>query len=93
MAVYRRIQPMETDPMLNFDERDLFDLAEDAGFAEIKLEYEAEISAATTYHGISDWETFVSSAANPNIPTIEEAMNEALTPGRRNVLSNTSARW
>lgn len=83
MAVYRRIQPMETDPMLDFDERDLLDLAEDAGFAEIKLEYEAEISAATTYHGISDWETFASSAANPNIPTIDEAMNEALTPAEK----------
>ena len=78
--VYRRIQPMETDPMLDFDERDLLDLAEEAGFAEIRLDYEAEISTATTYDGVTDWKTFVKSAGNPNIPTIEEAMNEALTP-------------
>lgn len=78
--VYRRIQPMETDPMLDFDERDLLDLAEEAGFAGIHLDYEAEISTATTYHGVTDWETFVKSAGNPNIPTIEEAMNEVLTP-------------
>jgi len=78
--VYRRIQPMETDPMLDFDERDLLDIAEGAGFAGIHLDYEAEISTSTTYHGVTDWETFVKSAGNPNIPTIEEAMNEVLTP-------------
>ena len=87
MDVYRRIQPMGTDPMLDFDERDLLDLAEEAGFAEIKLEYEAEISTAATYHGVSDWHTFLKSAGNPNIPTIEEAMNEALTPGERERLT------
>ena len=69
--------------MLDFDERDLIDLADDAGFAEIRLEYEAEVSANTAHHGVSDWETFVKSAGNPNIPTLEEAMNEALTPGER----------
>ena len=26
-SVFERIQPMDSDPMLNFDERDLFDLA------------------------------------------------------------------
>ena len=83
MGVYRRIQPVETDPMLNFDERDLFDLAEDAGFAEIKLEYEAEVAVATSYHGVSDWHTFLRSAGNPNIPTMDEAIQEALTPEER----------
>ena len=71
--------PPETDPMLDFDERDLLDLAEEAGFAEIHLDYEAEISTAATRHGVMDWETFVKSAGNPNIPTIEEAMDEVLT--------------
>lgn len=80
MGIFRSIQPLETDPMLDFDERDLLDLAEEAGFAEIHLDYEAEISIATTYHGVTDWKTFVKSAGNPNIPTIEEAMNEVLTP-------------
>lgn len=78
-SVYERIQPPETDPMLDFDERDLLDLAEGAGFAQVRLEYEAEISTAGSYHSVTDWETFVRSAGNPNIPTIEEAMNEVLT--------------
>jgi len=29
-AVYQRIQPLETDPMMNFDERDLMEFAERA---------------------------------------------------------------
>ena len=33
-AVYTRIQPIDTDPMTDFDERDLFSHAEDAGFSE-----------------------------------------------------------
>ena len=66
--------------LLDFDERELLDLAEEAGFAETHLDYEAEISTAATCHGVTDWETFAKSAGNPNIPTIEEAMDEVLTP-------------
>ena len=79
VGVFARIQPPETDPMLDFDERDLLNLAEEAGFAEIHLDYEAEISTAATYHGVTDWRTFVKSAGNPKIPTIEEATDEVLT--------------
>jgi ubiquinone/menaquinone biosynthesis C-methylase UbiE len=81
MGVYRRLQPMDSDPMLDFDERDLLDFAEDAGFAEIELSYEAKISIKGSFHGVSDWGTFLRSAGNPNIPTMEEAMTEALTAG------------
>lgn len=41
--VYARIQPLDTDPMLDFDERDLLDLADGAGFREVHLNYEAGI--------------------------------------------------
>ena len=78
-AVFRRIQPMDSDPMLDFDERDLFDLAEDAGFAEIRMNYEASLLTDDAYFGVTDWGVFLRSAGNPKIPTLEEAMNEALT--------------
>jgi ubiquinone/menaquinone biosynthesis C-methylase UbiE len=78
--VFRRIQPMETDPMLDFDERDLFDLAENAGFAEVHLNYEASLVSNDAYFDVTSWEVFVRSAGNPRIPTLEEAMDEALTP-------------
>ncbi|MGI8910559.1 MAG: class I SAM-dependent methyltransferase [Rubrobacteraceae bacterium] len=81
MEVFRRIQPMDTDPMLDFDERDLFDFAENAGFAEVHLNYEAELVSGDTYFDVTSWDVFLRSAGNPRIPTLEEAMDEALTPG------------
>lgn len=76
-AVYHRIQPPDSDPMLDFDERDLIGLAEKAGFREIHLELQAEIKPNTDHHG---WEAMLRTAGNPKIPTLEEAMQEALTP-------------
>ena len=75
-AVYDRIQPVDSDPMLDFDERDLLGLVEGAGFGEIHLELEAEIRR----HRPAKWETFLRSSGNPRIPTLEEAMAQALTP-------------
>lgn len=76
-AIYLRLQPIETDPMLNFDERDLIEYAERAGFNEIHLELRAEIVPAT--NDVS-WDTFLRTAGNPKIPTLEEAIQQALTP-------------
>jgi len=75
-AIYHRIQPL-TDPMLDFDERDLITFAEKAGFGEIHLQLEAEIEP---YTEDVNWEAFIHRAGNPKIPTLEEAMREALTP-------------
>lgn len=33
------------------------------------------------YFGVTDWNVFLRSAGNPNIPTLEEAMNESLSQG------------
>lgn len=80
-AVYERIQPTDTDPMLDFDERDLFALAEDAGFEAVHLDYRVSIAPGDPFgDGVPGWEAFVGSAGNPKIPTLEEAMAEALTP-------------
>jgi len=79
-AVYERIQPYATDPMLNFDERDLLNLADEAGFEEIYLNYEAEIVSGKPFWGIREWEALLKSSGNPKIPTLGEAMTEALTP-------------
>jgi arsenite methyltransferase len=73
-AVYDAIQPPD-DPMLDFDERDLITLAEHAGFFPIKLDYGAEIEAPEP----RVWDTFLNSSWNPRVPTMAEAMSEALT--------------
>ena len=78
LAVYAGIQP-EHDPMLDFDERDLLRLAEAAGFFPVHLLLEAEISPTEP----RSWDGFVNTAGNPNIPTLAEAMDQALTDGER----------
>ena len=79
--VYYGIQPPEIDPMLDFDERDLIIQAEGAGFTEIHLELQVEIEPKTESSGCGDgeWETMLRTAGNPKIPTLEEAMGQALT--------------
>jgi len=76
--VYVEIQP-PSDPMLDFDERDLIKLAEDAGFFPVELELQAEIRPMEP----RPWDAFLNSSGNPKIPTIAEAMDQALTPGER----------
>lgn len=79
-AVYHRLQPPHSDPMLDFDERDLLTLAERAGFREIQLELQVEIKPKS--QNIS-WETLLQVAGNPKIPNLAEAMANALTPAEQ----------
>ena len=62
--------------MSDFDERDLVSFAEQAGFNEVNLELKIEIKPMPDK---MTWEQFLHYAANPKIPTIGEAMQEALT--------------
>ena len=78
-AVYEAIQPRDTDPMLDFDERDLLDLAEGAGFFPLHLNLDAEITASEP----RSWDGFLNTAGNPRIPTLGEAMQQALTADER----------
>jgi arsenite methyltransferase len=82
-AVYEARQPPDTDPMVDFDERDLIRLAEEAGFFPIQLELMADVKRSER----RTWESFVNQAGNPNIPTLGEAMDQALTPSERERLT------
>jgi SAM-dependent methyltransferase len=81
-GLYETLQPPGIDPMLNFDERDLIRLAEEAGFFPISLEFEAVVEPLSP----RSWEGFVDSAGNPNEPTLREAMEQVLTPDERDRL-------
>jgi arsenite methyltransferase len=76
-AVYARRQPLDGSPMLDFDERDLLDLARDAGFVDLRLTLEIEDRAPDP---VADFETFLDSSPNPLAPTLREAVEEALDP-------------
>lgn len=75
-ALYERLQPGDTDPMLNFDERDLLAHAEAVGFDEFHLGYEAAVRPKKS----TTWEHFYRSSGNPNIPSLQEAISKTLTP-------------
>jgi ubiquinone/menaquinone biosynthesis C-methylase UbiE len=79
-AVYHRLQPPDSDPLLDFDERDLVTFAERAGFKEIRLELQVEIKPKD--NNVS-WERMLRVAGNPKIPTLEEAMQSVLTPAEQ----------
>ncbi len=74
-AVYEGLQPPDTDPMTDFDERNLIACAEAAGFTRIGLELQIEIKPPDD----ANWEAFLHTAGNPKIPTVEEALQQALT--------------
>jgi arsenite methyltransferase len=76
--IYEEIQPPD-DPMLDFDERDLVRLAEETGFFPVELELNAYVRPSEP----APWEAFLKSSGNPKIPTIGEAMDQALTPEER----------
>jgi arsenite methyltransferase len=78
-AVYEELQPPDTDPMLEFDERDLIALAERAGFFPIRLTLEAEIVPVDP----RTWDGFLNQAGNPRIPTIGEVIADTLSAEER----------
>jgi hypothetical protein len=78
-AIYFRNQSPATDPMLNFDERDLFDFAQKSGFDALQLEFQIKQEQKK----VSDWETQVRRRPNPRAPSLEEAMEQALTSEER----------
>jgi arsenite methyltransferase len=77
-AVSDSAQDPDADPMIDFDERDLIALAGEVGFAEVHLELRADIEAAAE---AMPWATFLNMAANPLVPTMGEAVQQALTAG------------
>jgi ubiquinone/menaquinone biosynthesis C-methylase UbiE len=76
-AVYDCVQPAETNPMLDFDDRSLVKFAEEAGFTEIHLDLQVEVVPGSWHRS---WDAFLRTAPNPCVPTLEEAMQIALTP-------------
>jgi ubiquinone/menaquinone biosynthesis C-methylase UbiE len=81
--VFATAQPDDTDPMLDFDERDLVRLAEQAGFFPVRLTLRAVLESAAP----RSWDGFLDTAGNPNIPTLREAMDEVLTADERERLT------
>ena len=76
-ALYESIQPRDTDPMMDFDDRDLVRIAHDAGFPDIGLDLHVCIKTQTEP---VPWERFAHTSANPLVPTFGDAIAQALSP-------------
>ncbi len=76
-ALYESIQPPGTDPMVDFDERDLLRHAEHAGFPVIDLELRLTVKKARRP---LPWERFLRTSGNPLIPPVGEALDRTLSP-------------
>jgi len=74
-ALFDELQPA-SDPMLDFDERDLMREAEATGFFPVRADVRLVVEASER----RSWEGFLNSAGNPKIPTFAEAMEQALSP-------------
>lgn len=73
-AVFVEAQP-ESDPMFDFDERDLIGHAETAGFFPIRLDLRLDVEPQEA----RSWDGFLHSSGNPKAPTFAEAMKQALS--------------
>jgi ubiquinone/menaquinone biosynthesis C-methylase UbiE len=71
-------RPAGEESLIDFDERDLVSLAEEVGFADIRLTLEIEVSSKPMW-STRDWDVFLDSSPNPLAPTVREAMQAALT--------------
>jgi arsenite methyltransferase len=68
--------------LTDFDERDLLEFAERAGFRTVGLTYEVKIEHGAGAHWGADlsWDTFLRIAPNPLAPSLAETIDQALTP-------------
>jgi arsenite methyltransferase len=73
---FNQIQPAGDDPMVDFDDRDLVRLAEQAGFAEVGLELQVTVSAT---RAPCPWDRFLRMSGNPRVPPLGEVLSDVLT--------------
>lgn len=73
--LYDSGNPTGSDPMHDFDERDLVALAEQAGFGQVHARLAIDIQATEPL----PWHAMLNAAPNPLVPTLGEAMRQTLT--------------
>jgi arsenite methyltransferase len=71
----------DDNTLIDFDERDLLNWAERAGFDPVQLTLEAVLEPGSWLTG--PWETVLKTSGNPLMPTLGEAIERALTPDER----------
>ncbi len=81
-AAFAELEGPATAPMIDFDDRDLADLAEAAGFDRIHLECHIDVEPGSPIRATS-LDALLDAAPNPLAPTIRESLSAALTPSEQ----------
>ena len=76
---FRELQPLDSDPMMDFDEHDLLRQCEAAGFHFVRI----DVRILSTLAKPVRWETAIAGAGNPNIPSIAAAMRRIFSEDER----------
>jgi arsenite methyltransferase len=76
-SVFRQIHDREGNTMHDFEAVDIVGWAEEAGFAEIRLDARYELKRPEPYES---WDVYERSPANPLVPSLGEAIDSALSP-------------
>jgi SAM-dependent methyltransferase len=75
-TTYHTSNEDDPGPMMDFDERDLFRMAEEADFRGVGLDLEVRREPGSW---VTSWEALLKTAGNPLDPTLEEAMQKVLS--------------
>jgi arsenite methyltransferase len=78
-AKFAALQPRGSDPMLDFDDRDLVRLAEEAGFGDVRLDLRVTVTRTCP---AQPWDRFVRQSGNPNLPPLGDLLRAVLTPAQ-----------
>lgn len=73
---YRSLQPLDTDPMMNFDEHDLVAACEASGFVDLHLTLHIIVRPRVP----QKWDVVLNASGNPDIPSLGEAITRLFTP-------------
>ena len=75
-TTYHTSDADDPGPMMDFDERDLFGMAEKAGFDRVGLDLEVRREPGSW---VTSWRALLKTAGNPLDPTLEEAMDQVFS--------------
>jgi arsenite methyltransferase len=81
-ASYAALEDPAAETMMDFDDRDLVRLAEEAGFERVHLECHIDVEPAAHLRAL-DLEKLLDIAPNPLAPTLREAVDAALSASER----------
>jgi SAM-dependent methyltransferase len=75
-AAFDAAEQPHAGPMLDFDDRDLVRLAEQAGFTEVSMDLRVTVRPS---RAPLEWDSFLRSSGNPYLPPLGEMLARALT--------------